>query len=413
MKSYKKNFFSVTPSVLKRSTVVTLCTLMMGLVANMLLCSVLYAQQPMRLSWSGELNCEYCPLDSVVVTHKSSGEKVVFRYPDTMYVSGNVDVKPIIFKTETSMKTIPNPFSDKVQVEFSLPHSSETDMLVCDMLGRAIIRQSSVLEKGTHRVNLSLPAGMYTFSLQTATDKQSVRLLSENRENTAPQMVYVDATPNREVTVFQKAHKSGEDVPFQYGDTLIMQGFISDTDVFQYKEKHTVVITEDTHITFAFFGIVETVEITVIDDIFTNHNPKLFCCYKSAPFVPYMTEDDIIDFIDADSFEIATVVKTNEFLLITTQTELDSLLACTDSITFPEVDFERQTLLLAIGETPTPVFSIISPLSAIQLYDGHLILQTEMRLANIFTLGKVKWMVLINKPLLKEQISLKINFFVY
>ena len=67
------------------------------LAASLLCSTAMMAQPPVKISWAGELNCERCLLDSVVVTNKSSGEKLVFYYPDTVLVCGedSVGIKPL------------------------------------------------------------------------------------------------------------------------------------------------------------------------------------------------------------------------------------------------------------------------------------------------------------------------------
>jgi hypothetical protein len=165
-------------------------------ITAMLFSSAVSAQPPVRLSWAGELNCEYYPLDSVVVTNKATGEKVVFYYPDTSYTTySDVAVNPVPLDAETRLKTYPNPFSDKVQAEFSLAQKGEADLAVYDVLGREIVRKVCVLERGTHVFNLSLPQGAYTLHLQTAEGKQSARLLSEAKGNAPPQIAYASTAP--------------------------------------------------------------------------------------------------------------------------------------------------------------------------------------------------------------------------
>jgi len=59
------------------------------LAAILLFSSAIKSQPTVKITWSGELNCEYYPLDSVIVTNKSNGKTAVFYYPaDTMLVYG-------------------------------------------------------------------------------------------------------------------------------------------------------------------------------------------------------------------------------------------------------------------------------------------------------------------------------------
>jgi hypothetical protein len=396
------------------------------LIALALFSTMLQAQQPpIKISWTGELNCGYCQLDSVVVTKKATGEQVVFRYPDTVLMySGDVRITPPRQEQEMGLKTYPNPFSDKAVVEFSLVQAGAAELVVYDMLGREVVRQRNILEKGTHRFSVDLPNGMYSLSLQTETGKQSVRLLSEGGETTAPQIVYASTSPNPSKRGEEPPPFGGNEgglnipsfggawgglpqksdaLPFQYGDELILQGFISDSNVFQYKVAQTITLTEDTAVTFAFISMVDTVDIVVIE------LDKSYCCYDSVPYLPFTPETDISEdiWIGDSAWNIA--ITSNDFLFITTQAQLDSLFACTNSVTPPIVDFEKQCLLLAKGFIPSLVINR-SPLSFIQLYDGHFILQADMTLATYWVARDFSCMVLINRPLSKEQISMRINF---
>jgi len=409
------------------------------LIASVLFVSVLNAQQsPVKISWTGELNCEYCQLDSVVVTNKTNGERVVFYYPDTVLLLGDVSVTPIELEAETSLKTYPNPFSDKVIAEFSLAQSGEVDISVCDMLGREVIRQRHLLERGTHRFELALPEGMYSLSLQTATRTQSVRLLSESRKNAAPQIAYAGMSPHPDPLQRRGSNspfeggrglsespsfggnkgglsqKSNDDLPFNYGDVLVLQGFIGDTNTFQYKITQEVTLTEDAHVIFAFLSIIERPEVTEIEFFPTDpgyHDCSYRCCYVPAPMIHYYSSNNGNDqeWIER-TYWLLLVETTDSFLLITTQAQLDSIFACDSTFAPPAVDFEQQCLLLAKGTTPTRP-SRIPPLSLIYLSDGHFILQTEMRLSGSYLWGAFNWMVLINKPLSKEQIRVRIIFY--
>ena len=369
-------------------------------VVSMLFSTALYAQPPTRISWAGELNGKHCPLDSVIVTNKSSGEKLVFYYPDTVLMYGdNVGIKPIKQETETGLKIYPNPFADHTQVDFSLAYPGEVDMTVYDFLGREIIRQSRVLEKGTHRFKISLPQGIYNLNLQTAEGTQSARLISEGKESVVPLIIPLATSPPV-VDISRKAHKSNDtEFPFNYGDTLMIQGFISESDVFQYKHVHIVPLTEDAHITFAFFNIVDTIWIELLKGPYS-------CLYDSdsVPFIMPGGDDDDSWWWDGEQFVGSVIL--NDFLFVNTQSQLDSVFACANSI--PDIDFEQQTLLLAKGHTI--VNGGISLPSIIQIYDGHFILQAKMSLTGSYVIDPIFWAILIHKPLSKEQISIQIIY---
>ena len=220
---------------------------------------------------------------------------------------------------------------------------------------------------------------------------------SKRGEHTTPNFFEGEKAPSLleraggEVKIPQKS----DTLPFQYGDTLVLQGFISDEDAFQYKKTHEITLTEDTLVTFAFFNelaYIDTVEITLIEfsDGFRGISP----CYY-----PVEAED---------------IWRNNElanFLLITTQSQLDSLFACADTLTPPDVDFEKQTLLLAKGGLPYFPGAISHfSFSLSQLCDGNFILQAGTFLGGGEMLGVASWMISTNRALSKEQISVIIKY---
>jgi hypothetical protein len=365
------------------------------LAASLLFSSAMYAQQPpVRLSWAGELNCERCPLDSVIITNKSNGEKVVFHYPDTVYTNYNVGITPVKPETKTNLKTYPNPFSDKVQVDFSLSQSGEVDIMVSDLLGREIIRQSCVLEKGTHSFKLSLPHGIYTLNLQTAEGKSSARLLSEGESNTTPQIVHIGTIAEK--AVIPKAHKSNDtDFPFEYGDTLIMQGFISDNKAFQFKEEHIVPLIEDAHITFAFFNELafkDTSGIIIIDSLKYGR-----CYYNSVYSYPP-------DWVHPGG--------RSNFIIINTQFGLDSLFACDNSLVHPTIDFSCQTLVLVRGSTPDKISPPYWNFSFIKNCNEDFVIKMNILMGDSMAIDAFYWMVIVNEAIQsKEQVKLIINLY--
>lgn len=71
-------------------------------------------------------------------------------------------------------QNVPNPFSDKTSICFSLENPSIVNMVVTDLSGKrvATLIRNEKMSKGMHRVSFSpqqynLPAGIYSYSLQT------------------------------------------------------------------------------------------------------------------------------------------------------------------------------------------------------------------------------------------------------
>ncbi len=81
-----------------------------------------------------------------------------------------------------SLLAYPNPFSDKLNISFSLGQASVTDLAVVDATGRIIIRplSRSFLETGTHTLDVETetwPAGLYTLRLITSAGTESTSIV--------------------------------------------------------------------------------------------------------------------------------------------------------------------------------------------------------------------------------------------
>jgi len=229
-----------------------------------------------RLSWTGEFNCEHYPLDSVVITNRSNGKRAVFHYPDTVYTNGKIEI--------------------------------------------------------------------------------------------------------------------GKNILFQYGDILIMQGFISGKDAFQYKKEHRILLMEDTLIVFAFFdeqAFVDTSEITIIESF---SGGGIRCYYNGwGTYNPLDCE-------------------WGYFLIINTQSHLDSLFACNSLLVPPIVDFSSQSLVLMRGWTP----DLVGPgtFSFIKNCSEDYVIQIDIFFHGAQTAPSTYfWMVIVNEVIQsKEQVKLIINY---
>ena len=229
-----------------------------------------------RLSWTGEFNCEHYPLDSVVITNRSNGKRAVFCYPDTVYTNGKIEI--------------------------------------------------------------------------------------------------------------------GKNIPFQYGDELIMRGISRKDAFFQYKNEYRhILLTEDTLITFTFFdeqSFVDTSEVTVIESLLGTGSR----CYYNAFPIPSL-----------DCYR-------GNFLIIDTQSDLDSLFVCNSLLVPPIIDFSTQSLILMRGWTPDQVgpgtFSFIKNCSG-----NYVILIDIFFYGGQTTPSTYSWMVIVNEVIQnKEQIKLIVNY---
>jgi hypothetical protein len=262
--------------------------------------TAIYAQQsPITIKWTAELGGKWYPLDKVLITNKSNGDTMTVYYPDTVFTCYNdVGITQLPF-TSNGLRVYPNPFSNTTQVEFSLARHGETGLVVYDLLGREIVRQVFVLESGTHSFTVSLPNGMYILSLQTADGKCAARLLSSGNETPSPKIVYSGALPPLESLGEVKANNA--DFSCKYGDTLILQCFITESELFV--EERIVHLTENAFISFHFSceDTIAFTEYTLMleaiswgnltrDSLYIiNSNEELFALFNRDTLPPFDT----------------------------------------------------------------------------------------------------------------------------
>jgi len=79
----------------------------------------LQAQTPLiTIKWTAKLNGEHEPLDSVVITNQSNGEKMTVYYTDTVFeYYDDLGIRQLHLQSN-KLRVYPNPFTHTTQVEF-------------------------------------------------------------------------------------------------------------------------------------------------------------------------------------------------------------------------------------------------------------------------------------------------------
>ena len=75
----------------------------------------------------------------------------------------------------------PNPFNPTTKIKFSLPKTTLTTIIICDLLGREIMTLvNKVLQAGFHEINIdsnNLPSGIYLYRIQSGEFIQSKKMI--------------------------------------------------------------------------------------------------------------------------------------------------------------------------------------------------------------------------------------------
>ena len=91
--------------------------------------------------------------------------------------------KPVITTRSLSLKPIPNPFRDQVNLQFNLPERGFIAVSVFDLLGNKIYSaDKEILNPGTHTISITMaghPKGLYTIRLTSGEWNGSVKIIKE------------------------------------------------------------------------------------------------------------------------------------------------------------------------------------------------------------------------------------------
>lgn len=80
--------------------------------------------------------------------------------------------KAAVSKTQSSLsKAFPNPFSEELKFTFVPVHAAQADIVLLDVLGKEVYRESRFVQQGTQEISLSLGylhTGIYTIRIRSA-----------------------------------------------------------------------------------------------------------------------------------------------------------------------------------------------------------------------------------------------------
>ena len=147
-------------------------------------------------------------------------------------------------------------------------------------------------------------------------------------------------------TVYVNDETGINNIPFHYGDTLIMQGFINKAKSFQYKEKHIITLTKDTIITFAFF--YDTISICDTIAIFDTITTTDYSLGAGCDWIRNYVRPDIVYYNDTIYEPVGGY---DTLHIINSENELLANSSCVGVNVPNPIDFNQYTLLFVCGAT--------------------------------------------------------------
>jgi len=190
-----------------------------------------YSQKAtMELSFTAMDNGQYVPLDSILIENLTQGGDTTLYEPDTVlvldYATNIYDRETIGENRLTVSQNYPNPFSNQTKIDIYLPEKEKTEIVVRDILGRKLVQNNRVLDRGVH--SFIFYPGNEQYYLFTVTGNQTgktIKMLNINRNTTFNQTNKIVYSAYYATPINFKSQKAIYDLIFNPGDQLSFTGY--------------------------------------------------------------------------------------------------------------------------------------------------------------------------------------------
>lgn len=145
----------------------------------------LLSQNVINLAFTGNINGQHQPLDSILVENMTKGGDTVLYYPDTVLALDHSTAIPDPYNNRNGnlvldlYPSFPNPFTCQTTIRIFLPQRDQVTIRVFDLLGKELTDYQQILPEGEHTFTL-YPGNerYYILVVETSSHKLSERLIS-------------------------------------------------------------------------------------------------------------------------------------------------------------------------------------------------------------------------------------------
>jgi hypothetical protein len=198
---------------------ILLISLMLGLMLNT-------SGQTIDLTFTAVDNESYIQLDSIKVMNRTQGGDTVLSWPDTvlsLFVVGfdELQVKESAFQV---FQNYPNPVVDQTIISFYIPSKGQVGFMITDMLGRVIVKDDRVLDKGIHSLRFTPgERNLYFFTAEWHSISSSINILQNtNHSGGQGSLEYLGSDAS---TIEMKEIVATQSFNFNIGDELLYIGY--------------------------------------------------------------------------------------------------------------------------------------------------------------------------------------------
>ena len=134
----------------------------------------------MELTFTAENNGIFVRLESIKVMNRTHGGDTVLYWPDTVLSYYYLGVSEINKEAEVFQvfQNYPNPVIDQTTISLYVPEKDEVSLIITDILGRVVLKNEWVLEKGHHSFGFMPGSGsLFFFTAQWRGSSSSIKIL--------------------------------------------------------------------------------------------------------------------------------------------------------------------------------------------------------------------------------------------
>ena len=188
----------------------------------------LYSQRPtLELTFTADNIGTYVQMDSIKIMNLTQGGDTMLYYPDNVLaLNYQLGISEINLETRNLrvFQNYPNPVAGHTTISMYVPENDKVSMIMTDILGRVILKQERVLEKGLHSFRYTPGRGnLYFFTAQWRGNSSSIKILQTvfNSSGTSS-LEYIGIEGSSPQL---KALKDVQIFPFSIGDVLLFIGY--------------------------------------------------------------------------------------------------------------------------------------------------------------------------------------------
>jgi uncharacterized protein (TIGR02145 family) len=183
-------------------------------------------QNTIDLIFTAVDNTSYVQLDSIKVINRTQGGDTVLYWPDTVlsvYYVG-IHANPFEKTAFQVFQNHPNPAAGKTSVSLYVPEKDKVSIMVTDILGRMVLQNESVLDKGKHSFRFTPGNGnQFFFTARWQGLSSSIRILQTGSHSGGT--AALEYTGSTDYFPVLKSTENIQDFPFTPGDELLYIGY--------------------------------------------------------------------------------------------------------------------------------------------------------------------------------------------